>query len=107
QIYGHLKPDELVNLARTNKEQHTSLRLRQCAVYWKRARDNADGLPACPSWQTEMQFASFMYDASCTVCLRVDASTRVPIWAFYVRYCFDCEPKQYVPVTAPPYPHCY
>ncbi|RDX43299.1 hypothetical protein OH76DRAFT_1304294, partial [Lentinus brumalis] len=66
-VYTYLTPTDLLNLARTNKENHRTLRSRRSILDWARARENIDGLPPCPPWRSEMEFAALISDDCCQV----------------------------------------
>ena len=44
------------------------------AVYWKRARENIEGLPACPDDLSEPAYANLMFYAHCHVGIALHVS---------------------------------
>ena len=81
----------MLAISRVNKEireyMHGPLGTQLCQL----ARKNVEGLPECPEWLTEIQYAALCFEHHCQACLRSDDRSRHPIWQFYARYCSDCE----------------
>ena len=48
QIFGHLRPYDILRLARTTKALRGILMRRSAISVWKDARSNVEGLPDCP-----------------------------------------------------------
>jgi hypothetical protein len=48
QIFGHLRPYDILRLARTTKALRAILMQRSAISVWKEARANVEGLPDCP-----------------------------------------------------------
>ncbi|KAI0716872.1 hypothetical protein C8Q76DRAFT_616646, partial [Earliella scabrosa] len=90
-IYSYLTPSDLLNLSRVDKDTHQYFKCAHADMYWRRARRNVPGLPHCPAWLSEMQFASLCFEEYCQRCLTTDDSSKTPIWSFYTRYCAQCD----------------
>ena len=71
QIFGHLRPYDLLRLARTTKALRNILLRRSAKSVWKDALANIEGLPVCPDDLNEPQFASLAFDPFCHVRLLV------------------------------------
>lgn len=67
QIFGHLMPMDLLNLARTAKVFRRFLMARSAAPLWRAARNNAEDLPDCPSHLSEPEYANLVFDTHCQV----------------------------------------
>lgn len=48
QIFGHLRPYDILRIARTTKALRKTLMMRSAISVWKGARSNVEGLPDCP-----------------------------------------------------------
>ncbi|KAI0688947.1 hypothetical protein C8Q76DRAFT_634995, partial [Earliella scabrosa] len=90
-IYIYLSPKDLLNLSRIDRETYNHLKSPDANLYWRRARRNVPGLPDCPEWLTEMEFAALCFEEHCQKCLVTDDTSRQPMWQLYVRYCAQCE----------------
>ncbi|PIL33818.1 hypothetical protein GSI_04443 [Ganoderma sinense ZZ0214-1] len=89
-ICDYLLPAEVLSLYRSCKTIHGFLQLTSSKGIWKSARANVAGLPECPEWLTEPQYAALCFDDFCCQCLAVDKYSVSPIWPLYVRYCWHC-----------------
>ena len=69
QIFGHLKPLDLLHLARTTKDLRAILMKRSSISVWKQARSQFDNLPDCPDDLSEPQYAELSFGKACTVSL--------------------------------------
>ena len=96
QITQHLTPAELLSISRLNKDHRSFLTGEIGAVLWRQARRNIVGLPECPGWLTEIQYAALCFETHCQRCLCTDRNSRKTIWQFFVRYCAECEKTQWV-----------
>ena len=70
QIFGHLKPLDLLHLARTTKDLRAILMKRSSISIWKRARSQLNGLPDCPDDLSEPQYAELLFGKACNVSFR-------------------------------------
>ncbi len=73
QIFGHMHPRDLLNLARTTKDFRTFLMSRDASPFWKAARQQVDGLPECPEHLSEPAFANLVFFSHCHVGADVSA----------------------------------
>ncbi|KAI0074234.1 hypothetical protein K474DRAFT_1626258 [Panus rudis PR-1116 ss-1] len=96
EVFSHLCPLDLLNLARTTKAFRQLLMSKQSAVHWRTARANVPGLPDIPDDMTEPEFANLLFSSHCHGCLK--SNTSEPIWVFRKRYCSDCKLANIVPV---------
>lgn len=69
QIFGHLKPLDLLHLARTTKDLRAILMARSSTSIWKHARSQFDDLPDCPDDLSEPRYAELLFGKACTVSL--------------------------------------
>ena len=67
QIFSHLHPGDLLNVARTTKLFYQLMTRRSSVTIWKAALRNVPGLPECPAGMTELGFASLMFSSHCHV----------------------------------------
>ncbi|KAI1785312.1 hypothetical protein LXA43DRAFT_837346, partial [Ganoderma leucocontextum] len=65
QICDLLLPADILGLYRSCKTIRAFLQQGPSKILWKTARANVEGLPACPDWLTEPQFASLCFDEFC------------------------------------------
>ncbi|CCM00067.1 uncharacterized protein FIBRA_02094 [Fibroporia radiculosa] len=89
EIFNHLRPRDLLHLARTNKAFRGMLMSRTSAFLWKASRDNFEGLPDCPSYLSEPAYANLAFSPYCHNCLKPNIQT--VLWEFSVRYCNACK----------------
>ncbi|KAL4252492.1 hypothetical protein ABKN59_002773 [Abortiporus biennis] len=94
ELFGYMHPMDLLNLARTTREFRALLMSRSSSSFWKASRVNVDGLPDCPSFLSEPQYANLVFSAHCHECLRGNIQTA--IWEFRARYCSACKQKMCV-----------
>ncbi|GBE83905.1 hypothetical protein SCP_0509640 [Sparassis crispa] len=94
EIISHLNPRDLLNLARTSKAFRALLMTRTSAHLWKAARKNVDGLPDCPPYLSEPEYANLAFSPHCHSCLK--SNIQNVIWEFNVRYCNDCKKENTV-----------
>ncbi|TFK75174.1 hypothetical protein BDN72DRAFT_758228 [Pluteus cervinus] len=71
EIFSHLHPQDVLNLARTTKRLREVLMDPSARVVWMASLANVQGLPDCPSDLTEPQFANLAFDTSCHVRLHL------------------------------------
>ncbi|KAH9839225.1 uncharacterized protein C8Q71DRAFT_855858 [Rhodofomes roseus] len=88
EIFCHLEPRDLLNLARTTKPFRAFLLSRNSATMWKAARVNVEGLPDCPPRLSEPAYANLAFFPYCHNCLKPNVQTI--LWEFGTRYCPPC-----------------
>ncbi|TFK25813.1 hypothetical protein FA15DRAFT_668141 [Coprinopsis marcescibilis] len=93
EIFGHLRPLDLLHLARTNKELRRILMRRSSLSVWMKARSSMRYLPDCPFDLSEPQYASLMFEHVCQYCAACNVQTVV--WEARVRCCKRCGPLQF------------
>ncbi|PIL24704.1 hypothetical protein GSI_12590 [Ganoderma sinense ZZ0214-1] len=89
-ICDHLHPTDVLSLSRTCKEIHRFLHVKPSRWAWRAAFRNVEGLPACPKWLPEPQYATLCFEEFCTRCLATDPASTSSLWPFGVRYCLPC-----------------
>ncbi|TBU45775.1 hypothetical protein BD309DRAFT_989309 [Dichomitus squalens] len=87
EIFQHLSPRDLLNLARTSKGFRAELMLRSNAFLWKASRALAE-LPAPPECMSEPAFAHLLFCNHCHGCGKTSQSQI--LWPIPARYCRDC-----------------
>ncbi|KAH9951402.1 hypothetical protein B0H21DRAFT_718883 [Amylocystis lapponica] len=92
EIFAHLDPGDLLNLARTDKEFRAFLMSRRSAFVWKTARRNIKDFPECPPHLSEPAYANLAFSPYCHECLRGNVQT--VLWYFNVRYCNKCKKQK-------------
>ncbi|KAH9935794.1 uncharacterized protein B0H18DRAFT_423867 [Fomitopsis serialis] len=88
EIFRHLEPRDLLNLARTTKPFRDFLMSRNSASMWKAARANVKDLPDCPPHLSEPAYANLAFFPYCHHCLKPNVQTI--LWEFNTRYCPGC-----------------
>ncbi|KAJ6513301.1 hypothetical protein C8R45DRAFT_963164 [Mycena sanguinolenta] len=88
EIFGHLNPIDLLNLARITKEIRGILMSRRSTFIWKESRSHVEGLPEPPRDLTEPQYANLCFSTHCHQCLAIPVSTI--IWSARLRLCKKC-----------------
>ncbi|ESK83287.1 hypothetical protein Moror_15047 [Moniliophthora roreri MCA 2997] len=73
EVFGHLEPHELLQLARTSKDLRKMLMSRSSSSVWKTSRKNA-GIPDPVPPMSEPAFANLLFNPICHFC----HTTRVP-----------------------------
>ena len=66
QIFGHMHPRDLLNLARTTKVFRAFLMSRSSAPFWRAARQQLE-LPECPPHLSEPAYANLVFFFHCHV----------------------------------------
>jgi hypothetical protein len=67
QIFGFLKPLDLLSLARTSKAFRNLLMRKSNAFIWRASRSLIPNLPECPADLSEPQYACLAFDPHCHV----------------------------------------
>ncbi|KIM79606.1 hypothetical protein PILCRDRAFT_549999 [Piloderma croceum F 1598] len=88
EIFGHLRPYDILRLSRTTKALRGILMTRSATSVWKDARSNIEGLPDCPQDLTEPQYAGLAFDPFCHLCGAPNVHTI--LWACRLRSCQKC-----------------
>ncbi|EAU81970.1 hypothetical protein CC1G_09156 [Coprinopsis cinerea okayama7 len=79
QIFSHLSPMDLVNLARTSKHLRAALLNKgQSLVLWRTVLEQVPGLPRRPEDVSEPAWAEFLFGRTCQICGRQSLTT--PQW---------------------------
>ncbi|KAI0362026.1 hypothetical protein OH77DRAFT_1441188 [Trametes cingulata] len=84
-----MHPRDLLNLARTSEAFRAFLMSRNSAPFWRAARQTVEGLPDCPPYLSEPEYANLMFFAHCHNCLTTNVHNI--IFEFSVRYCRGCK----------------
>ncbi|KAI9068773.1 hypothetical protein FKP32DRAFT_1561000, partial [Trametes sanguinea] len=87
-ICTELDPQDMLSLYRTNRWLHDALGNPASVREWRAARANVGGMPDCPEWLTEPQFAALCFDKHCQKCLKVIGDGI--LWQFGARFCTTC-----------------
>lgn len=87
EIFGFLKPLDLLSLARTSKAFRNLLMRKSNAFIWRASRSLIPNLPECPADLSEPQYACLAFDPHCHNCRGVGFNI---IWQFRVKYCGPC-----------------
>ncbi|KAK7677003.1 hypothetical protein QCA50_020032 [Cerrena zonata] len=88
EIFGHLKPMDLLNISRISKPFRHLLMSRGSISLWKASRKNVPGIPDCPSFLTEPAYANLCFYSRCHNCLKPNA--QMMCWEVGARYCLSC-----------------
>ncbi|KAG1789451.1 uncharacterized protein HD556DRAFT_784951 [Suillus plorans] len=87
EIFGFLKPLDLLNLARTSKAFRNLLMRKSNAFIWRASRSLIPNLPECPPDLSEPQYACLAFDPHCYNCRGIGFNI---IWQFRAKYCGPC-----------------
>ncbi|KAF9260775.1 hypothetical protein L218DRAFT_962097 [Marasmius fiardii PR-910] len=90
EIFGHLLPSDLLQLARTNKDLRNLLLRRSATTTWKTSFSNVTDIP-CPADMAYPAWASLLYDRECHVC--GTPNIRNINYFIRVRLCARCAKK--------------
>ncbi|KAF8899296.1 hypothetical protein BD779DRAFT_1666989 [Infundibulicybe gibba] len=88
EIFGRLRPYELLKLARMTKEFRRMLMHRSSTTVWRSALESIPGLPPCPPEMTEPQWVNLVFDPHCHFCFTT--GVRNAEWKLRVRICGKC-----------------
>lgn len=88
EILSHLKPYDVLRLARTTKDFRSLLLSRSSSPIWKAALGNIPGLPDCPPGMSEPAWTNLVFSPQCNFCLTT--SIRKVQWMFRIRICLKC-----------------
>ncbi|KAF8079174.1 hypothetical protein FPV67DRAFT_101100 [Lyophyllum atratum] len=92
EIFSHLKPYDLLKLARMSKEFRRLLMHKSSKSVWKSALERIPDLPACPSEMSEPAWVNLAFDPHCHFCFTT--GVRPVEWALRVRICTKCAKDQ-------------
>ncbi|KAF5324810.1 hypothetical protein D9611_004188 [Ephemerocybe angulata] len=93
EIFGHLKPLDLLQLSRTSKSLREILMSRSSVSVWMSARANIEALPDCPFDMSEPEYASLVFETHCHYCFANNVQT--VIWEARMRCCKRCGGTMY------------
>ncbi|TFK92315.1 hypothetical protein K466DRAFT_595360 [Polyporus arcularius HHB13444] len=88
EVFLHLYPYDLLQLARTTKTLRKLLMTRSALTIWKRASENLADFPDCPGGLTEPAYVNLMFSPHCHFCIK--ARVLKVMWACRVRCCKSC-----------------
>ncbi|GLB35493.1 hypothetical protein LshimejAT787_0210580 [Lyophyllum shimeji] len=93
EIFKHLRPLDLLRLARSWKRMRAFLMSRRSRWIWRQALSRLEGLPSCPPGMSEPQFTDLMFSSHCHYC----GAEPVPtiLWLTRNRACKVCFPKHF------------
>ncbi|KAF7295468.1 F-box domain-containing protein [Mycena indigotica] len=87
EIFSHLDPLDVLNLARTTKTLRNHIMSRSARFIWTAALRNDPDLPPLPDDMNEPQYVNLAFSEHCHACL---AKTELTLWAFRTRLCGSC-----------------
>ncbi|KII84240.1 hypothetical protein PLICRDRAFT_95574 [Plicaturopsis crispa FD-325 SS-3] len=88
EILEHMRPVDILHIARTTKALRGILMCRRTAIsIWKAAFSNCPDIPECPDDLNEPQYANLMFLKHCHGCLKPNAKA---YWRIRARYCSRC-----------------
>ncbi|KAG8775687.1 hypothetical protein FRC12_001334 [Ceratobasidium sp. 428] len=93
-ILDYVTPCALTILVRTNKALRRILLAPSAQPIWRAAESRVPGLPLCPTWMSEPQYAALMFSNLCTIC--GTATTLKLDTCFFVRLCASCRKTELV-----------
>ena len=67
QVCFHLKPLDLLQLARSTRSLNQILMSRKSRLIWRAARNSVKDLPDCPPDLSEPEYARFIFEQCCQV----------------------------------------
>ncbi|CAA7263085.1 unnamed protein product [Cyclocybe aegerita] len=67
EVFSHLSPKDIINLARTSRMFRETLMTTNATTVWKTAREQV-GAPDCPSYMSEPQWAVLLFGNVCQTC---------------------------------------
>ncbi|KAK7692976.1 hypothetical protein QCA50_004617 [Cerrena zonata] len=88
EVFNHLLPIDLLNIARTNKQFRRDLLKKESESIWKNARMNVPGLPGPFPGMSEPRFASLCFETRCERCSK--PGVRNITWELQARLCNEC-----------------
>ncbi|RDB29356.1 hypothetical protein Hypma_016115 [Hypsizygus marmoreus] len=88
EIFGHLRPYDLLKLSRMTKEFRSMLMHKSSLSVWKAALAQVPDLPPCPPGMTEPQWVNLVFDPHCHFCLT--PGVRIIEWRLRMRICAKC-----------------
>ncbi|KAJ7492275.1 hypothetical protein FB451DRAFT_1078197 [Mycena latifolia] len=88
EIFGHLAPLDVLNMARATKDLRRVLMHRSAISIWKTSLRQVSGLPECPQEMSEPAWVNLVFSAHCHNCFahrvqKVD-------WILRIRLCKQC-----------------
>ncbi|KAJ7103187.1 hypothetical protein B0H15DRAFT_811322 [Mycena belliarum] len=88
EIFGHLSPSDVLNMARATKDLRRVLMHRSAVSIWKASLRQISGLPECPQEMSEPAWVNLVFSTHCHNCFahrvqKVD-------WILRIRLCKQC-----------------
>ncbi|TDL27037.1 hypothetical protein BD410DRAFT_783186 [Rickenella mellea] len=90
EILGHLRPVDLLQVARASKVLRKILMSRSSKSVWNAARENVPGLPATPGDISDAQWAHLIFETDCHAPGCKKKGIRKIDWALRIRACERC-----------------
>ncbi|KAG6916760.1 hypothetical protein DXG01_005505 [Tephrocybe rancida] len=97
EIFGHLKPFDLLKVARVTKEFRRLLMHKTSRSVWQAALKSIHDLPPCPTNMDEPAWVNLVFDPHCHFCIK--ATVRTVEWVLRVRICSKCAKKKIIEIT--------
>ncbi|KDQ60885.1 hypothetical protein JAAARDRAFT_77035 [Jaapia argillacea MUCL 33604] len=94
EVFGHLRPIDLLNLSRTTKALRNILMRRSAITLWKSSLRSVESLPECPPDLTEPQYAHLAFDPHCHFCYALCSQNIY--WACRLRVCKACISEHFI-----------
>ncbi|KAJ3489820.1 hypothetical protein NLI96_g1862 [Meripilus lineatus] len=94
-IFQHLNPIDMLQLSRSSRDFRGLLMDRKSAFLWQAARQNIEGLPDCPTFLSEPEYANLVFDTTCFICRK--PNVKGVMWEFRARYCVGCSDQMTAP----------
>ena len=109
QIFGHLRPFDLLRIARATKEFRRLLMKKSSRSVWKKTLESVAGLPPPPAGMSEPQWVNLVFDPHCHVSRQINhciksnhvhgqfcftTGVRNVEWQFRMRICSKCAKEQ-------------
>ncbi|PPR01424.1 hypothetical protein CVT24_001898 [Panaeolus cyanescens] len=89
EIFGHLEPQDLLNLSRTSKDLRNLLMSRSSRSIWLQSMANAPEMVDCPSYISEPAWIDYLFGKGCMGCGKNTNATHT-LEREFIRLCMKC-----------------
>ncbi|TDL27039.1 hypothetical protein BD410DRAFT_783189 [Rickenella mellea] len=96
EIFGHLRPIDLLQLTRANKALNNILMAESAKSVWKATRSNIPTFPDTPGDKSDAEWVHLVFETNCHGPGCKKRNVRKIDWAFRIRACERCWKKNLV-----------
>ncbi|TDL27040.1 hypothetical protein BD410DRAFT_783192 [Rickenella mellea] len=97
EIFGHLRPIDILQLTRANKAPNKLLMSPSGKSVWNAARESKPAFPETPDDMSDAEWVHLIFETNCHAPGCKKKGVRRIDWALRIRACDPCFKKKYTP----------